>query len=106
MRRVLAIVIALGTTSLVGAGCSWVKTTPGGAKIVEATAADVVGCQEIGTASGTTRTSVGLPRDKEVIREEQLTLARNQAALIGGDTIVQAGPPQGGMLSFTVYRCH
>jgi len=106
MRRTLAIAIALGVMSLVGAGCSWVKLTPGGANVVEATAADVSGCQEIGTASGTTRTSVGLPRNKDVIRDEQVTLARNQAALIGGDTIVQSGPAQGGMLSFTVYRCH
>ncbi len=106
MRRTLAIVIALGTMSLVGAGCAWVKLTPAGENVVEATAADVSACQELGTASGTTRTSVGLPRDKEVIRDEQVRLARNQAALIGGDTIVQAGPPQGGMLSFTVYRCH
>jgi hypothetical protein len=106
MRRTFAIVVALSAISLAGAGCSWVKTTPGGAQVVEATAADVSGCQELGTASGTTRTSVGLPRDKDVIRDEQVTLARNQAALIGGDTIVQAGPPQGGMLSFTVYRCH
>jgi hypothetical protein len=106
MRRTLAIAIALGTMSLVAAGCSWVKLTPGGANVVEATAADVSTCQELGTASGTTRTSVGLPRDKDVIRDEQVTLARNQAALIGGDTIVQAGPPQGGTLSFTVYRCH
>jgi hypothetical protein len=85
--------------------CTWVKPTAGGAQVREATAADVAGCEEIGTASGTTQASVGLPRDKEIVRSEQVTLARNQAAVIGGDTIVANGPPQGGMLAFIVYRC-
>ncbi len=87
---------AFGALSLLGAGCSWVKTTPGGAKVTEATAADVGDCQELGTAWGTTRTSIGLPRNKEVIRDEQVTLARNQAALIGGDTIVRPVPRRAG----------
>ena len=106
MRRTFAIAFLLGATALSVFGCTWVKTTPGGEQVTEATAADIGGCREIGTAAGTTRTSVGLPRKKEIIRDEQVTLARNQAALIGGDTIVQAGPAQGGTLSFIVYRCH
>jgi Domain of unknown function (DUF4156) len=86
--------------------CAWVKPTPGGAQVREATAAEVAGCEELGTASGTTQaTAAGLPRNKEVVRDEQVTLARNQAAVIGGDTIVANGPPQGGMLAFIVYRC-
>ena len=87
------------------AGCLWVKPSSGGERVREATAADVVGCEEIGTASGTTHTSVGLPRNKDVVRNEQVTLARNQAAVIGGDTIVESGPPVGGTLAFTVYKC-
>lgn len=85
--------------------CTWVKPSAGGAKVQEATVADVAGCERIGTASGTTRASVGLPRNKGIVRSEQVTLAQNQAAVLGGDTIVANGPPQGGTLDFIVYRC-
>jgi hypothetical protein len=89
------------------AGCAWVKTTPGGDQVREATAAEVGSCEEIGTAVGSTQaTAAGIPRNKEVMRDEQITLARNRAAQIGGDTIVQSGPPSGGTLSFIVYKCH
>jgi predicted small secreted protein len=104
MSRSLAIVVA--SAAFVLAGCSWVKTTPGGEQVREATVADVGACQEVGTAVASTQaTAAGIPRDKAVIRDEQVTLARNRAAQIGGDTIVQAGPPSGGTLTFTVYRC-
>ncbi len=86
-------------------GCTWVKPSAKGAQVREATAEEVAGCQRIGTASGTTRTSVVLPRDKDKIRTEQVTLARNQAAVLGGDTVVADGPPDGGTQAFIVYRC-
>lgn len=104
MRRTLACVFA---SAVLAAGCAWVKTTPGGEQVREATAADVGGCEEIGTAVGSTQaTAAGIPRNKEVMRDEQVTLARNRAAQIGGDTIVQSGPGSGGTLSFIVYKCH
>ena len=106
MRRTFAMSLALFGMCIAAFGCSWVRTTPGGANVREETAANVTACQEVGTAYGTTQTSVGLPRNADVIREEQVTLARNQAAKIGGDTIVQAGAPSGGTLTFNVYRCH
>ena len=103
MRRTLTCVFA---SAVLAVGCAWVKTTPGGEQVREATAADVGSCQEIGTAVGSTQaTAAGIPRNKEVMRDEQVTLARNRAAQIGGDTIVQSGPPSGGTLSFIVYKC-
>jgi hypothetical protein len=105
MRRSLAIAFAM-TATLALAGCSWVKTTPGGEEVREATAADVGACQEVGTAVASTQaTAAGLPRNKDVIRDEQVTLARNRAAQIGGDTIVETGPASNGTATFTVYRC-
>jgi hypothetical protein len=102
MRRV----IVIATVLAVAAGCAWVKPTAGGEQVREETAANVGSCQEVGSAYGKTRTSVGLPRNQEVIRDEQVTLARNQAARIGGDTIVQDGAPTpDGTLNFKVYRC-
>ena len=105
MRRTLAFVVASAVFAV--AGCSWVKTTPGGEQVREATAADVGACQDVGVAVASTQaTAAGIPRNAAVMRDEQVTLARNRAAQIGGDTIVQAGPPSsGGTLTFTVYRC-
>ncbi|MCX7065389.1 MAG: DUF4156 domain-containing protein [Proteobacteria bacterium] len=103
MRRVIGV---LCVVAMFGApGCQWIKPSTGGAQVREATAAEVGACQELGTASGTTKTSLGLPRNKDVVRDEQVTLARNRASEIGGDTIVQSGPAAGGTLSFIVYRC-
>ena len=103
MRRTLAIVVA---AALLATGCSWVKTTPGGEQVREATAAEVSGCQDVGVAVASTQaTAAGLPRDKGVIRDEQVTLARNRAAQIGGDTIVPNGPSSEGTQSFIVYKC-
>ncbi len=107
MRRTFALMLAFVTTATIAlAGCSWVKTTPEGEQVREATAAEVGACEEVGTAAASTQTTAaGLPRNAEVIRDEQVTLARNRAAQIGGDTIVQRGPASGGTLTFTVYRC-
>ena len=104
MTRILAIVFA--SAAFVVAGCSWVKTTPGGEQVREATAPEVNGCQEVGVAVASTQaTAAGIPRNKDVMREEQVTLARNRAAQIGGDTIVPNGQPSEGTQSFNVYKC-
>ena len=85
--------------------CTWVKLTPEGTAVKEATADQVTGCKHIGGVNATTKDSIGLKRNAEVVREERVTLARNHAATIGGDTIVAKGPAQGPTLQFDVYRC-
>jgi len=97
--------IALGL--LIGvASCTWVKLTPAGAAVKEASPDQVTACEHIGGVGATTKDRIGLQRNAEVIRKEQVTLAQNQAATIGGDTIVAKGPAQGPTLQFDVYRCH
>jgi hypothetical protein len=71
-----------------------------------ATADQVYNCERLGTIAANTRaTALGLPRDKEVVRDEQVALARNDAPSLGGDTIVADGPSNAGTQSFVVYRC-
>lgn len=88
------------------AACTWVKLTPAGAAVKEASADQVAGCERIGGVAATTKDRVLLQRDAEVVRKEQVTLAQNQAATIGGDTIVAKAPTPGPTLQFDVYRCH
>ena len=85
--------------------CTWVKPTPAGETVREATIDAVAACEHIGSVSGTTTDRIVLQRNAEVIRKEQVTLARNQAATMSGNTIVAKGPSQGATLQFDVYRC-
>jgi len=113
VRRLVWVVVV---ASIVGA-CSWVQLTSGGDRVRVATPAEVAGCEELGTASGTTTARFfGLiPRNQDVIRDEQTRLARNRAADLGGNTIVEDFPtarpepdapkPAKDTLTFLVYRC-
>ena len=114
MRRATFVLIPL-----LASACTWVQPTAGSKNVRVATPAEVAGCEELGTASGTTMSRFfGLiPRDGDVIREEQTQLARNRAADLGGNTIVEdfpSAPPQPASnakkpskdtLTFRVYRC-
>ena len=115
VRRSLSVVFV---ASALGA-CSWVQLTAGGDRVRVATPGEVAGCEELGTASGTTtaRFFGVIPRDQDVIRDEQTRLARNRAADLGGNTIVEDFPttrpeptpdapkPAKDTLTFLVYRC-
>jgi hypothetical protein len=104
--RIRAVIAALGLFLMIGtAACTWVKQTPAGATVREVGPEHVTSCEHLGVVSGTTTDRVLVKRNAEVIRKEQVTLAQNQAATIGGDTIVAKGPAQGATLQFDVYRC-
>ena len=63
-------------------------------------------CTKVGTARANTQDSVGfIARSQRNIDEELLTLARNEAAKIGGDALVALGEPEDGHQEFEVYRC-
>ena len=107
----------LAVATVVGA-CSWVQLTAGGDRVRVGTPAEVASCQELGTASGTTQSRFFgvIPRDADTILDEQTRLARNRAADLGGNTIVEdfptsrpeptSGPkPTKETRTFLVYRC-
>ena len=87
------------------AGCSFVKYTEAGARVRVATPDDVVSCERIGTASATTKDRLLLPRVEEKVKSELDTLACNEAAAMGGDTIVPEGPRVEGTQHYVIYRC-
>jgi hypothetical protein len=103
--RVRARVATLAFLLIGTAACTWVKPTPAGAAVREVGPEHVAGCEHLGGVSGTTTDRVVLKRNADVVRKEQVTLAQNQAATIGGDTIVAKGPAEGPTLQFDVYRC-
>ena len=88
------------------AGCSWVSLSEGGKAVRVAEPKGVSGCQTKGHATAQTRDKLWIfARREPSIREELESLARNEAAQMGGDAITAAGPIERGRQTFDVYRC-
>ncbi|MGQ9424952.1 DUF4156 domain-containing protein [Gilvimarinus sp. F26214L] len=86
--------------------CSWVKLTPGAEQVYLRTQDQVAGCQRIGQTTSQVMDKVGfLDRSERKKAEELVTLARNEAASMGGDSIVPLSEPTAGRQQFAVYRC-
>jgi hypothetical protein len=98
------VALALAMT-LSGAGCTWIKLTDAGAGVTQATAEQVQGCRRVGHVTSSTQDRVLLKRGRGKVSEELIVLARNEAATLGGDTVVPAGAMKDGRQDFDVYRC-
>jgi hypothetical protein len=98
----------IASVALLGSGCTWVKLTAPGESVRVGTMAQVAGCEKLGATHAKTSTKVGIfGRSPKKIDEEIENLARNEAADMGGNTIVAQGPTSSeGRRSFDVYRCH
>ena len=100
MKRWIAL---LGALAL---GCTWVKLTPGGEAVRVAKENEVAGCETKGrTHAQTTDRVVIFARRDPTIQNELESLARNEAALMGGDAIVPASAIERGRQTFDVYLC-
>lgn len=87
-------------------GCTWVELSSDGEKARVLTAAEVTNCSYVGkTTSITTEKVVGVKRHDNAINNELISLARNAASRLGGDTVVADGPVESGRQTFLVYRC-
>lgn len=99
-------VIAAGLLVAGLSGCAWVDLKPQGEKVRILVAQEVGRCRELGRVSTNTASKIGfIARDKGSVQEEVYRLARNNAADMGGDTIVATGPLVEGEQPFKVYRC-
>jgi hypothetical protein len=106
LRRIaLANVIGL-LAVLLGTGCAWVSLTPEGETVRVLAPAQAAGCQGLGhTTSQTTGRVLMFARVERTVNEELDSLARNEAARMGGDAVVPRGAVEDGRRSFDVYRC-
>jgi hypothetical protein len=102
-RRIVLAGAGLGALAI---ACNWVPLTEAGKAVRVAQAAETRGCESMGrTHAQTTDRVVLFARQQTTIEKELQSLARNEAALMGGDTIAAATPIEGGRQSFDVYRC-
>lgn len=86
-------------------GCTWIELSEAGAAVAQGSPDAVAGCELVGNVRSSTQDRILLKRGRGKVAEELIVLARNEAALLGGDTIVPDGPMVDGRQDFHVYRC-
>lgn len=90
------------------AACTWVEPTLQGSqiKLVDKNDTSLESCTKIETVTAMVKHRVGFfARSEDKVNTELITIAQNEAAEIGGDTISAAGPASNGERSFIVYDC-
>lgn len=96
---------ALALSALLSA-CSWVKPIPQSYPVALLEPADIVNCVKKGvTHSKTLSKFLFVPRMDSKIEMELVTLAKNEAAIMNGDSIVAEGPIESGARTYGVYQC-
>lgn len=87
-------------------GCQFVPLTEGGEKARVLSAEEVQQCKKVGNTTASVKSEIiGIPRQQTVISEELVRLARNNAAVMGGDTVVPASEIVRGSQLFSIYKC-
>lgn len=88
-------------------GCAWVSPNVDSQWVALVKPQAALACKQIGETTSKTLTKVVLVgRSLEKQQNELITLAKNQAAVMSGDTIVAKGEVKGGEQTFKVYDCH
>ena len=86
--------------------CTWVEATREGSEVTLVKSFNVKNCKKLSTVVATVKHKVGIiKRDNDTVKEELITVARNRAAELGGDSIVAQQPAIDGAMSFDVFRC-
>lgn len=86
--------------------CTWVELSSEGEKARVLSASEVTKCSFVGkTTSTTTEKVLGVKRHENAINDELISLARNSAIRLGGDTVVAEGEAVDGKQTFLIYRC-
>ena len=93
-------------TGLILTSCTWVKVTSRGETVhlvqsINATEP----CKKLGKVNTKVISQFIFDRDTEKVAGELADLARNEAGLMGGDTIVPVSDIIDGRRSFGVYQC-
>ena len=85
--------------------CSFVKVSEPGKAVELKTASEVEHCEVKGTTNAQVLGKIIFKRVEASMASELADLARNQAAEMGGDTIVSTSAVVDGKQSFAVYKC-
>lgn len=98
--------VFMGSAVLMLNACSWVDLSAQGEKVEVMNQDQAAGCERVGQTTSQVVDEVGfLDRSPEKQQEELITLARNEAATMGGNAVVPATQVTEGRQRFIVYRC-
>ncbi len=88
------------------ASCTWVKMTAQGEGVrLLQSARSLESCKRLGNVNSKVVSQIIFDRDADKVAEELSYLARNEAAAMGGDTIVPISNIVDGRRSYAVYQC-
>lgn len=97
--------IVMGLLTL--AACTWVKPSAKSHEVALKTQDQVVNCVKKGSTSSKTVSKITIvPRSNDKVFSELVMLAKNEAVILGGDTVVAEGVMEAGSQRFGVYRCN
>lgn len=86
--------------------CTWVEPTRESSGVTLVKSFNVNSCKKLGSTNATVTQKFGpVTRDDDVVMEELITLAKNRAAKMGGDSVVAQEPVVDGSMSFDIYKC-
>ena len=86
--------------------CQWVKPTEESAHVSVVKPAHAFNCQKLGSTTSSVKGRIGFfERSNAKVGQELVTLAKNEAARIGGNTLVAKGSISEGSQVFDVFRC-
>lgn len=86
--------------------CSWVKTSEEAKSVALVKPSAAQQCEKLGSTTSKVTDNIGpIPRGEGKVQDELIDLAKNEAALIGGDSIVADGAAVDGVQRFSIYRC-
>jgi len=105
MHKFPEFILAAAICALIGA-CTWVKPTPEGEFVRVMAAEAVTACERKGKVTVSLRDRIaGMDRKASKVAKELATLARNEGALLAGDTVVAESPVTDGRQTFGVFKC-
>lgn len=97
----------LSLTAACLTACTWVEPTKESSEVTLVKSFNVSNCEKLATTTATVKHKLGpITRGEDTVLEELVTLAKNKAAAIGGDSIVAREPVSDGSMSFDIYRCN
>ena len=103
MRPITTLVVSL---PLFAAGCTWVEPDDAGKQVHVLHGKTLTSCTHKGDVTVSVKHKVGLYRRNELkVRDELESLARNEAARIGADSIQAIDEPLNGEQRFGAYDC-
>ncbi len=103
MKKLSLTLIAIAAVT---SSCTWVKVSEQASSVAVANAANVRSCVYLNEVSVSVPNKVGfINRNTDKVATELATMARNEAATDGGDTIVPSSGVEKGRQRFNVYKC-